>query len=202
MKFFAIVLLFSLMIACNAALDYMSIADKVVAKLLKFKDPLNGTFDKSINEVDFKCRIKQTKFYDWNRLELNRSSVQGSQLTNNVHDLQFEMNLPSPIIKGKMYYQVDSTVFSTSEITAISTLDIIIKIRVIINEFYRDTVWKTVSLVHPLTDKFASKFDCEYEDMSDCDLLIQWIDGDSGAWNQPSQLIGRVKRLIYAIKYV
>ena len=106
MKSCAIVLLFSLTIACNAALDYMSIADKVFSKLLNYKDPLNGAFEKSVNKIYFKCLIKQTQFYDWNRLELNRSSVKGSQLTNNVHDLQFEMKLPSPIIKGKVYYKL------------------------------------------------------------------------------------------------
>ena len=201
MKSCVIVFLSYFIIACNADFNYLSVADKVVSKLLKYKDPLNGTFDKSLenNYVDY--QVTETRFYDWNSLELKKSSVNGSQLTNNVHDMKFEINLPSPMIKGKVRYWGSSSWFN-SEITAISSQSISIWIYARIHEAYNEIVWKSVFLTYSLDGKFVSQFDCKLSDMAQCDRLTRWIDGDSGAWSQPTKLVGQIKRLLFPIKYV
>ena len=201
MKGYVIVLLSSFIIACNADLNYLTVAEKVVSKLLNCRDGLYGTFDKSFENNYVNYQVTSTRFYDWKSLELKKSSVNGSQLTNNVHDIKFEISLPSPMIKGNVRYWGCSAWF-TSEITAISSQNINIWIYARIHETYNEIVWKNVFLTNSLDGKFVSQFDCKLSDMAQCDRLNKWIDGDSGAWNQPIKLVGQIKRLLFPIKYV
>ena len=198
MKSCAIVLLSSFIIVCNADLDYMDVADKVVSELLKYKDPLNGLFD---NKDFGRYVVNETKWYDWNRLRLEKSSVQGVRRTTDIHDLQFEINLPSPLIRGKLYYSSRYGDKYEGEIKAIPSDDIRIRIHVRINEFYSETAWKSVALTRPLKGMFVSQFHCKDDGNSQCTDPTADMDGEYGAWNQPSNLVNQVKRLLYAIKY-
>ena len=194
-----VIVFLSLIITCNAALNYTDFADHVVSKLLKHKDPLDGMFDILMESGRVRYQLKETKFYDWKRLEVQENSVQGLRLTRDTHDVQFVINLPSPIIKGKLYYTPER-ITRMSPITAISSLDISFRIHVRINEFYSETAWKSVELTHSLEHKFVSQFECQ-DYISLCEELIQSIDGKSGAWDQPFKLLAQVKQLVYNIKY-
>ena len=204
MKTSTIVLLSSFIIACNAELNYTDVAEKVVNKLLANKDPFNGIFDYSISSSSpiASMKVTQTKLYDWTRLELVNSSVQGSKLTRDTHNLQFKIQLPSPIIKGKLFLSPYSESDQTTEVTAIASDNIRILIRARINEYYSQAVWRSVSLSDSLKGSFESQFDCNLELLAVCDYARRLMDGESGAWNQPSKLIEKVTRLVYAIKYV
>ena len=194
----SVIVLLSFIIACNATLDYVDVAKKVLNKLLKYKDPLNGTFDMNFQNFELKYVINETKWYDWNRLELQESSVKGLQATRDTHHLDFTLYLPSPMIKGKVYYPDYDNKWHESEVTAIPPSGISIKTSSKINEYYSETVWTSVKLSDA---SFVSQFDCKLESMSKCIRYKYRMDNSEGPWNQKSRLEGQVKRLVYSIKY-
>lgn len=203
MKSSTIVLLSSFIIACNAELNYTNVAEKVVTKLLEYKDPLNGIFNHYLQEkyYDRVHEINDTKFYDWNRLELVSGSVNGSRLSRDTHDFQFEIQLPPPMIKGNLSLEYNFRTYNT-EIRALSSKDIDISISGRINEFYREIAWRNVSLSVSLAKQFVSHFNCEFSDKFDCLAFQNRIDGENGAWNQPYRLVTKIKQLLFTIRYV
>ena len=203
MKSSTIILLSSFIIVCNADFNYMDVAEKVLSKLLKIKDPLNGTFNINFSTPYATYVINETKWFDWNRLKLKASSVHGSQSTRDTHYLEFEIYMPSPMIKGKLYYPYSYKKWYESEITAIPSSGISIQANSRINAYYSEAVWTSVSLkwANNYDTGFRSQFDCKMESMSDCDKLNKWIDDGEGPWNELTKLEDQVKRLVYSIKY-
>ena len=200
MKSCVIVFLFSFIIACNAEVNYLDVAKKVVDKLLNYNTLFNKIFDRSFGYTKMEYEITETKVYGWNRLEVEESSVQGLQLTRDTHDVQFVIRLPSPIIKGKLSYKISGSTFS-SPITAISSCDMKFMITIRINEYYSETVWKSFFLTHSLENNFVSQFDCNIFDISNCVDVTELIDGKLGPWNQPSKLVNHVQRILLSIRY-
>ena len=205
MKSSTILLLSSFIIVCNASLDYMDIAKKVFSELHKTQDPYNGACNINFGRFGYLSYvINETKWFEWNRLELVESSVEGRK-NEEIHDLYFKMIVPAPIIKGKLFYPDSNKKWHESDITAISESDLSISIYARIHEFYSEIVWKQVSVWTP---SFVSQFDCQLESVSKCDVLTKLIDQGSGSWNdhqpgpwsQLSKLQDQIERVVYSIK--
>ena len=197
-----VVLIVISLVTANNATNYTSIVEKILVKLLQLNSPLDTMFDNEGWYGKIFYKVNETEFSYWDWLTFDNDSISGHKLSTGIHDLEFNLILPSPMIQGRLHTLENMEHQDNTTIVATSTRDIVLGVNTRVNDHLRQIIWKNMSFVSNMKSLWTSNFDCKLkvDPKTMCQKFNQYLDVEEDVWHYIGNQTGKIMAGLSFIK--